>query len=239
MQACLNGTRMPGAHPCLPITAADLAADAVAVMAAGATSIHIHVKDGRGRDTLTAGPLDAALTAIRDAAPGLPVGVTTGAWAQPLADARVALIDSWRELPDFASVNWHEDGAERVARTLLARGVAVEAGLWSPQDVSAWGRSGIRQECVRVLLELPARDETVTCRLADFLLAQLDEVGMTVPVLLHGESDSAWPAVRHAVARGLETRMGLEDTMESPDGIGAQDNADLVAVVVRLSAAPD
>lgn len=33
-------------------------------------------------------------------------------------------------LPDFASVNWHEDGADEVAAALLEIGVGVEAGLW-------------------------------------------------------------------------------------------------------------
>ncbi len=234
VQACLNGARMPSAHPRLPVTAADLAAAASAVLAVGATSVHIHVKDARGRDTLTAGPLDAALGAIRAAAPGLPIGVTTGAWAQPRADARVALVESWRELPDFASVNWHEDGAERVARTLLARGVAVEAGLWSPQDVTAWLRSGVRNDTLRVLLELPGREESVTHRLADFLLAQLDEAGAAPPVLLHGEDASAWPALRHAGRGGLGIRIGLEDTLALPDGTTAPDNAALVAAALTM-----
>lgn len=80
LQACLNGTRRAGEHPRLPLTAEQVAIDAVAVQAAGADAIHVHVKNLQGKDTLTAGPLDALLRAVRAAAPGLPVGVTTGAW---------------------------------------------------------------------------------------------------------------------------------------------------------------
>ncbi|GAB4075280.1 3-keto-5-aminohexanoate cleavage protein [Nostocoides australiense] len=235
LTACLNGARLPGEHPALPHTAEQLAADAVAVRAAGAAEVHIHLKNAAGADTLTPGPLEQALRAIRAAAPGMPVGVTTGAWAQPLADARVGLIQSWRELPDHASVNWHEDGAEQVAAALLERGIGVEAGLWTPQDVDAWLRSGLRDDCLRVLLELPSRDERTTTRLADHLLARLAEAGSRIPVLLHGEEESAWPAVRYARRLGLDTRIGLEDTLTLPDGSPAPDNAALLAAALNLA----
>jgi uncharacterized protein (DUF849 family) len=49
-----------------------------------------------------------------------------------------------------------------------------------------------------------------------------------VPVLLHGEDGGAWPVLRLAVARGLPTRIGLEDTLTGPDGAPAAGNAALV-----------
>ncbi|WP_048701952.1 3-keto-5-aminohexanoate cleavage protein, partial [Nostocoides australiense] len=70
LTACLNGARLPGEHPALPHTAEQLAADAVAVRAAGAAEVHIHLKNAAGADTLTPGPLEQALRAIRAAAPG-------------------------------------------------------------------------------------------------------------------------------------------------------------------------
>ena len=232
LQACLNGTRRAGEHPRLPLTAEQVAIDAVAVQAAGADAIHVHAKNLQGKDTLTAGPLDALLRAVRAAAPGLPVGVTTGAWAQPITDARVALIESWREVPDYASVNWHEAGAERVAASLLDRGIGVEAGLWSPQDVAAWLRWGRRGECLRVLLELPDADAVVTSRLTAYLLGELAAADNRRPILLHGEGRSTWPALHLARERGLDARIGLEDTLTLPDGAPAPDNASLVAAAV-------
>lgn len=58
-------------------------------------------------------------------------------------------------MPAFASVNWHEDGAEAVAQALLERGVGVEAGLWHADGVDAWLGSAHRERCCRVLIELP------------------------------------------------------------------------------------
>jgi len=68
------------------------------------------------------------LEAIRTACRSTPVGVSTGAWIVPDADQRLALIGAWEVLPDFAGVNFHEPGALEVARLLLGKGIAVEAG---------------------------------------------------------------------------------------------------------------
>ncbi|MEI2774488.1 MAG: 3-keto-5-aminohexanoate cleavage protein [Tetrasphaera sp.] len=234
LQACLNGARMPGEHPRLPVTPAALAADAAAAQAAGAAALHVHVKSAAGTDTFAARPLAATLEAIRRAAPGLPVGVTTGAWAQPDVEARLANISTWSALPDHASVNWHEDGAEQVAAALLERGIGVEAGLWTPTALDSWLRSGLRGRCLRVLLELPDRDAEVTERLSGHLLGRLREARDVVPVLLHGEGESTWPALRLARRLGLDTRIGLEDTLRLPDGALAPDNAALVAAAAEV-----
>jgi uncharacterized protein (DUF849 family) len=230
LQVCVNGARTPDEHPRLPVRPAELAHEVGRVAALGAGAVHLHVKGGDGRDTLAAEPMAATLRAVRAAAPGLPVGVTTGAWALPDPAARVTNIRRWDVLPDFASVNWHEAGADEVASLLLERGVAVEAGLWHDDAVAAWSASPLRDRCLRVLLELPhGLGPAQTADMADRLLAAVRRAaGDVLPVLLHGEGSSAWPALRHAVERGLVARIGLEDTFVLPDGSPASGNADLV-----------
>jgi len=230
LKACINGARRPSEHPALPISAEHVAADALAVSSAGADGVHLHVKDDDGVDTLAAPPLTMVLEAVRAKVPFLPVGVTTGAWALPDPAARIAAIRSWDMLPDFASVNWHEDGADEVARVLLDQGIEVEAGLWHEAAVDRWARSPVRDECVRVLLELPdGPDPSAVAVTARRLLAQVRHVtGDDIPVLLHGEGSSCWPALREAARLGLATRIGLEDTLVLPDGSSAPDNAALV-----------
>jgi uncharacterized protein (DUF849 family) len=179
---------------------------------------------------------------VRARAPALPVGVTTGAWAAPDPAGRVSAVRSWTELPDTASVNWHEDGAEDVAAALLARGVGVEAGLWHADAVRAWRASPLRDRCCRVLVELPdGPDAAGTEELAAELLAAVGAGpdGWTpggVPVQLHGEGSSTWPALRIAVRHGLGTRIGLEDTLVLPDGSPAPGNAALVLAARSLGA---
>src|SRR5206468_4742192 len=106
-----------------------------------------------GLESLVAGDVDRAVAAIRERCPGLPVGVTTGAWIEPDPERRLALVRAWRELPDFASVNFSEDGAAELCRLLLERGVGVEAALTNASDARmlAWSRLGPR--CLRALLE--------------------------------------------------------------------------------------
>ena len=234
LQACLNGNRAAAEHPALPLAPAELAADAVRVRAAGAGAVHVHVKDAGGADTLDGELLAQVLAAVRAAAPGLAVGVTTGAWSAPDPARRVAAVRGWTALPDVASVNWHEPGAEQVAAVLLERGVGIEAGLWHADAVRTWLASPLRSRCLRVLLELPdGLDARETAEQADRLLGLLAG-GSEAPVLLHGEGSSAWPALRHAAARGLATRIGLEDVLTLPDGSPAPDNAALVAAARAL-----
>lgn len=239
LKACVNGARRPSDHAALPITPAELAADVTSVVAAGADAIHLHVKDDEGADTLDDALLSSVLEAVRDAAPGVPLGVTTGAWSVPDPRQRVAAVAGWSNLPDFASVNWHEPGAEQVASALLARGVGVEAGLWHSHAVDAWLASPSRAHCCRVLLELPdGLDEAATEAEADRLLDMVTAGGAEVPVLLHGEGSSCWPALRHSVRRGLATRIGLEDVLELPNGSPATDNASLVEAARALLQEP-
>lgn len=237
LQACLNGARRAREHPALPVTPTQLAADALAVRTAGADALHLHVKDDAGLDTLAAEPLAAVLEQVRAAVPGVPVGVTTGAWAAPDPQQRVAAVRSWAAMPDFASVNWHEEGAEDVAAALLDLGVGVEAGLWHAAAVRAWLSAPVREACFRVLVELPdGLDEAAAETQASGLLGMLTSAGVDPgAVLLHGEGSSCWPALRVAAARGIATRIGLEDTRLLPDGSPAPDNAALLraALVVR------
>lgn len=118
----------PWEHPALPVTPDELARDAARVRAAGAGAVHVHVKDDHGTDTLDG----AVLAAVRCAVPGMPICVTTGAWTEGDPARRVNAMGAWTSQPDFASVNWHEPGAEQVASALLDRGVKAEAGPGTP-----------------------------------------------------------------------------------------------------------
>lgn len=235
VKACINGDRLPGKHPALPVSATQIAAEALAAVRAGAGAVHLHVKDGSGADTLAGEPVSTVLEAVRDVVPDVPIGVTTGAWALPDPTTRTEAVRAWANLPDFASVNWHEDGAEEVAQALLDKGVGVEAGLWHESAVDAWARSPLRDQCLRVLVEVqdgPDQDESV--RVADRLLAAVASTGARLPVLLHGEGSSCWPVLRRAARLGLDARIGLEDTLVLPDGSPASGNAALVRAALRV-----
>lgn len=231
VKACINGARSPDQHPGLPITPRQLADEAVAAHRAGAKAVHMHPKTADGVDSLLPEVVDAAVSAVRHAAPGLPLGVTTGYWALPDADARLRAVDAWRVLPDFASVNWHEPGSDELARLLLSKGLGVEVGIFHAEAAESWAASELAQHCMRVMIELGGDGDIAT---ADDLLSQVLAAGSPAPVLLHGLDESCWPLLEHAGVRGVQTRIGMEDTLRLPDGSTAPDNAALVSAAVQL-----
>jgi uncharacterized protein (DUF849 family) len=210
LQAALNGPHTKDDHPAMPITAPELAADARACVEAGAGAIHMHPRDGDGRESLAAEVIDATVREVR-AACGVPVGVSTGAWIEPDLERRLALISQWTE-PDYASVNISEDGWQEVIRALRERGIGVEAGVWSVEDARALKESGLAGDLTRSLIE----PVDVRASEAVALVAAIrGEVGGSI--LQHGDGEATWILIEDAARNGLDTRVGLEDTLEAPN----------------------
>ncbi|WP_341719664.1 3-keto-5-aminohexanoate cleavage protein [Micromonospora sp. FIMYZ51] len=232
LKGCLNGDRGRDTHPAVPLTPAELAADAARCAGLGVGAVHVHPRTGEGVESLRPAVIADAVEAIRAARPGLPVGVSTGAWIEPEPLARVAAVRAWTVLPDFASVNAHEPGAEAVAAALHERGVMVEAGLWTVAAVEAYREW--RAPVGRVLVECMAESPEAALADAAAMLDALPTGGP--PVLLHAEGAGVWAVLGEAVRRGLDTRIGLEDTLCLPDGSPAPDNAALVAAAVAVGA---
>ena len=134
-------------------------------------------------------------------------------------------------LPDFASLNWHEPGSSELAEVLLGKGLGVEVGLFHAAAVASWAESDMAQHCMRVMIELQEHEDVAV---ADDMLARVAAVGSPAPVLLHGLDESCWPLLEHAGACGVQTRIGMEDTLELPDGSTTPDNTALVSAAVAL-----
>jgi uncharacterized protein (DUF849 family) len=63
VKACLNGGTTRREHPAVPQTPAELAADAVVAVRAGAGAIHLHPRDESGAEVLDAPAVPATVTA--------------------------------------------------------------------------------------------------------------------------------------------------------------------------------
>ncbi|MEU7583532.1 3-keto-5-aminohexanoate cleavage protein [Streptomyces sp. NPDC041068] len=239
LQVCLNGARNRDECDALPVTARELAVEARRAVAAGAEDIHLHPKDADGHDCLEPGIVGEAVTLVRAAVPEhVQVGVTTGAWAVPDPQRRADLIRSWSVLPDHASVNWHETGAEAVAAVLLDLGVGIEAGIYSGTDAARRFRvSPAAGRVLRVLAEVTDTDPGTAATTAVDLVEELG-AELRARVLLHGEEGGAWPVLQTAARLGLDTRIGLEDVLVLPDGSATSDNATLVHAARKLLHSP-
>ena len=123
-------------------------------MASGAGAIHVHVHDDNGKESVAPDDVARRLNAIRAVCPHTPVGISTGAWIVRDAAKRMELVRKWATLPDFASVNVHEEGAIKLIRVLLdIKGIGVEVGVWNQRDAEILISSGLADECLRLLLE--------------------------------------------------------------------------------------
>ena len=244
LQAALNGDRTKVAHAATPISAEELARDAAACVAAGARAIHLHPRDPEGRQTLGAGFVDGVVTKVRDAC-GVPVGVTTSAEIEPDPGRRLELVRAWRA-PDYASVNLSETGATEVMEALIQAGVGIEAGVWTVEDTERLGASGLCGRVTRILVEpgelqlLDSRDKTADALgLVEDIHRALDSFGLTSPRLQHGDGEVTWVLLMDAVRRGLDTRIGLEDTLWGPNGERTTGNEALVSAARELGAGTD
>jgi len=233
IKACLNGGRTKAHSGAVPVTPAEVARDAAEAVEAGADAVHVHVRGEDGEQSLAASDVAATLLAVRGAV-GVPVGVTTGAWIVS-GDARLELVREWTELPDFASVNFSEDGAEELAGVLRSRGVGVEAGLWTASDAARLVESGLAVDCVRLLFEPMDEDLEAAREVVRGMESALEGVAPEVPRLLHGRRNTTWPLFLDAVRAGYQTRIGFEDTLTVANQAAAESNRDLVAVAVKLA----
>lgn len=184
LQACLNGNRPADSHPALPVTPAALAREARASVAAGAGALHLHPRDGAGRESLDADALAAALNAVRAECPGIPVGVSSGFWILPDVAGQLA-ARAWTVSPEFVSVNWHEPHAEALSEAAAILDPRAETGrpaLLHGAGVSAWpllAEAGRRNLSTRTGLEdtltlpdgTPAGDNADLVRAARGVLA--------------------------------------------------------------------
>jgi len=233
IEAALNGERMRNQHSAIPLAPEELAAAAKDGVAAGAGALHFHVRDADGRESLAVGDVAAAVEAVRAAARSIPFGVSTGAWIVRDVAARYNAVAAWTALPDFASVNFTEEGAIELAQLLLSRGVGIEAGVSTVHAAEVFAASQLASKCLRVLMEPMDQVLEKALWMTGSIETVLNRAGLKLPRLLHGVNQMAWQMIDAAAKRGYDTRVGFEDILTLPDGTPAATNAELVAEAVR------
>jgi len=234
LQACLNGARPPGDHERLPLTPAELARDAREVAEAGAVAVHVHPRGADGSETLEPEPCAAAVAALREAAPGLEISLSTGLWitgGDP--ERRLACVEAWTELPDCVSLNVAEEGWAELGTLLARRGVWIEIGLWAADHPAQLAAAGLARRCRRALVEPQETAPAIAVATAGAIDGGLERERIELPQLHHGTDFTTWAVLDAAARRGHEVRVGLEDTDHLPDARRAGSNAELVAAAAE------
>lgn len=237
IQVALNGGTSRAEHASVPLTPAELAAEARAAQLAGAGAFHMHPRDAAGAQTLEPEYVLASVAAVR-AATGLPVGVTTGIWTvDGDTRRRLELVAGWAgaDRPDYASINMNEPGTEALADLLTSLGIGIEAGVWTADDARVLGASSFLDRIQWVLIEPEDETPAAAVSSAAAAAAELARLGITARQVRHGYGTATWDVLRAAIADGQDIRIGLEDTTVLPDGQVAAGNGDLAAAAARLA----
>ena len=233
IKAAINGGRTRADHHAVPVTAREQALDVVECLEAGAHAIHLHIRGQSGDESLYPDDVAQTLLAVRSAAPEANLGISTGAWIMLDTAARLKAVMAWEVFPDFASVNFIEEGAAELSELLLSLGVDVEAGLSEARAAENFLASGLAARCIRVLFE-PQEQETEDALENVNRMEELLQSGASNNArVLHGTEATTWPLLGEAILRGYGVRIGFEDTLTLPDGRVARSNAELVGEVVR------
>jgi len=236
LKACLNGSRTDDEHPAIPRTPVQLAAEGRASVDAGARVLHLHPYDGDGRETLEAEPCAAALRAVRAACPGIPVSLSTSADIESDPRRRLELVAGWTHLPDLVTANQGDPGILDLCEHLIGRRIGIEAGLLSLEDAQAFVATGIADRCARVLVEPLDADPAAAVAHAAAIEQVLDDAGVTLEQVHHGDDVATWRVMERAVSRGHGIRVGLEDTTVLPDGRRPAGNGELVRAPAAMLA---
>jgi len=233
IKAALNGGRSRSERSAIPITPQELASSAKEVVAAGAGAIHFHVRGVDERESLDGDAVALAVNAVKAAVPKTPVGISTGAWILNNTKLRYDKISAWKTYPDFASINFKEDGSIALAQLLTARGLPIEGGVADVDGTKIFLASGYANRCIRLLIEPLEKTLDDAIETLNAIVKLLDDANNSTPRVLHGLNDLAWPLIDEAAKRGYDTRVGFEDILTLPNGEAAQNNGALVAEAVR------
>ena len=115
-----------------------------------------------------------------------------------------------------------------IVRAALHAGIAVEAGLSTPDDAEELARSPFAHQVARAGRGRRRWDEA---------RAIAERIPDEVRQLWHGYGEGTWEVLLAAIAAGHAVRVGLEDVLVFADGRPAESNAELVEAAVALSAA--
>ncbi|MEA2509196.1 MAG: 3-keto-5-aminohexanoate cleavage enzyme [Actinomycetota bacterium] len=230
-------------QPNLPITPEEIAADAVACRAAGASIYHLHVRDSSGRPTMDVETFRSARDAINDAT-DLIVQFTSGGAVSDTEEARAAPLELQPEMATLTpgSVNFGDEV------------------FWNPKDLVH--RFYERMRSLSIVPEFEIFDSGMVAgaeRLHrdspdhhlhyDFVLgvpggmpAWPDAIGFLSSKLPEHATWSATgigrnhlPVTRDALMQGGHVRTGFEDVLFYERGRVAASNAELIGRVAAMA----
>lgn len=234
--------RTKAEHPALPLAPAEIADEALRCCAAGATVVHLHVRDAAGRHSLDPERYRAAIEALREAlGERMVVQVSTAAGGRYRVGDQMTVV---RQLhPDAVSLRLDElvpdlaaaGEAAAFLHWLKRERIAPQYILRTPNDVArlqALRRRGvIPQRRPFALFSLGRYNGSGEVRPRD-MLPYLKAHDASCPWALCAFGPGEAACVLTAAGLGGHARVGFEHNLWRSDGALAASNAELVEQVV-------
>lgn len=233
-------------HPNLPTSPDEVAATARACQDAGASVIHVHVRDGNGFPTMDLGRVREVMASIRDATTMI-VQLSTGGAVTDDEVSRLAVLSC---LPDSASltcgsVNFGDDiFANRwpfmvtLYREMRDRRIVPEFEIFDLGHIEGMRRLLDREGPpfgghlhADLVMGVPggmAAD-------AATLVAAVERLPEGATFSATGIGRGSVPVMLAALACGGHLRVGMEDTLSFALGVPVSDNAQLVGRAAEFS----
>lgn len=237
-------------NPHLPITPAEIAADAERVAAEGAAIVHVHARDGAGKPTSDPAVYAEIIQRIRERRPDVVVcASTTGRWtSDPETRAAVLFLDGSSK-PDMASLtlgsmNFPRQTSVNAPDTIRYLATTMrDQGIKPETEAFDLGMLDYAYYLVRKgYLELPLYNNTLLGSLGTLQAREhnAEAIRKALPI------DTCWSLtgiggyqrrmVEWAVQNGAHVRIGLEDNLyRDPATRAFATNTELVRMVRELA----
>lgn len=232
-------------QPALPITPKEQAQAAKDAVEAGASIIHLHVRDDSGKPTQDLARFRDSISAIRAAAPGVIIQISTGGAVGESIENRARPLELKPEMASLncGTLNFGDDVFLNHPKDILSLATLMKKHSVMP-ELEVY-EAGMVESAMRL------KKDGVICEPLHFQFVLGVPGGMSGDVrnLVHlvslVSSESHWgvagigryqlPLAMHAIPMGGHVRVGLEDNIYYSKGVLARSNAELVARIARLA----
>lgn len=234
-------------NPNLPLTPAEIAQASLDAVKAGASIVHLHVRDEKGNPSQDPKIFAEVIRLIRKEANPI-IQISTGGAVTATAEERLRPVLELDEIPEMASlttgtVNFgndvfynHPDLIETFAKNFLEKGIKPEIEVFEVgmiQNALKLVKRGLLKEPLHFdfVLGVPGGMPGLPQHLV--YCVGLIPPGATWTVAGVGAAELSLGAI--AIVMGGHVRVGFEDNIFYRKGELAESNAQLVARIARLS----
>ena len=238
-----NGARkLKEDHPAIPISIRETVETAVACYDAGATGLHLHVRNSDGSHSLDATLYKQAITELNTAAPKLQIQITTESVGQYSPEQQRQVVRD--VMPQSVSVSLAEmlsEGKTPEALDFYRQchddGIAVQHILYGQDDLISLTQlldsHSIPSDCLQLLFVLGRYTQNQQSAPTDLdpFLEWLNAGSLSADWALCAFGTQETACLLKGLREGGKARVGFENSFWNADGTLAKDNAERVAEV--------